>query len=253
MKNLFINTMIAIVCFTLGYVSYPSINNLEAKSMNHINADNNIKDDSTAIEVKTSLPTMKNDTVIKNNFELTANTNKESEKLDEINIGKQVDPILKEQLTDETVIVVQKELEEWSVSHTERINDLVTAHMSSENAEHMKTQISKDNDFLTQPPIKQDPIEDENWAYNMEQQLKLLIAQHELSDKFQLLNLSCKQLMCDIFGIEKEGNTWFKLYISLLQNAPMVDFPDGSNDPKSVIYMENDLAVVYSQIRFKSS
>lgn len=125
--------------------------------------------------------------------------------------------------------------------------------MSHETAEHMKLQISKDNEFLSQPPINQDPIEDENWAYNMEQQLKVLISQHELSDSFELLNLSCKQLMCDILGVEKDGNTWFKLYISILQAAPNAEFPDDNNATKSVQYMEGDIAVVYSQIKFKSS
>ncbi|MFT5529084.1 MAG: hypothetical protein ACI9C0_000753 [Alteromonadaceae bacterium] len=255
MKNLFINTIIAIVCFTLGYTFYPTINETKVESTltNKINNENNVKEDTTVVKAQKTVPTIKSDSGISKNLEITASTKEESLELDKVNVGEQVNPAIKEKITDETVILVQKELEEWSVVHKDQINELVTAHMSSENAEHMKLQISKDNEFLTKPPIKQDPIEDDNWAYNMEQQLKLLISQHELSDKFQLLNLSCKQLMCDIFGVEKEGNSWFKLYVSLLQNAPNVEFPDGSNDPKSVVYMENDVAVVYSQIRFKSS
>jgi len=251
MKNLFINTVIAIVCFTLGYAFYPSINEakIETTLSNKVNTENIVIDDTAVVKV----PTIKVNSDASNDLAMSVSAKEESVELDEANVDEQVNLVVKEKITDESVIFVQKELEEWSVAHKDQINELVTAHMSSENAEHMKLQISKNNEFLTQPPIKQDPIEDDNWAYNMEQQLKLLISQHELSDKFQLLNLSCKQLMCDIFGVEKEGNTWFKLYVSLLQNAPKVEFPDGNNDPKSVVYMENDVAVVYSQIRFKSS
>jgi len=252
MKNLFINAIVAIVCFTLGYGFYPSINDTEIVTAlsDKVDIEN---DDTAVVKAQELVPTIKVNSDLSNDLVTSANAKEENVALDEVNIDEEVNPVVKEQITDETVIVAQKELEEWSVAHKDQINELVTAHMTSENAEHMKLQISKDNEFLTQPPIKQDPIEDDNWAYNMEQQLKLLISQHELSDKFQLLNLSCKQLMCDIFGVEKEGNTWFKLYVSLLQNAPKVEFPDGNNDPKSVVYMENNVAVVYSQIRFKSS
>ncbi len=252
MRNLIINIIIAIVCFTSGYALYPSINDAEFETTltNEVTDENNgiedivvVKATKTPLELKTN----------SNPTGLSASAKEKNVELDKANEDEQIDTVVKEKITDETVTVVQKELEEWSTVHKEHINELVTAHMSSVSAEHMKLQISKDNEFLTQPPIKQDPIEDGNWSYNMEQQLKLLISQHELSDKFQLLNLSCKQLMCDIFGVEKEGNSWFKLYVSLLQNAPNVDFPDGNNDPKSVVYMENDVAVVYSQIRFKSS
>ena len=117
----------------------------------------------------------------------------------------------------------------------------------------MKSRIFEDNDFLTEPTIKQDPEDDMNWAYNMEEQLKLIISQHELSDSFELVNLTCKQLMCDIFGVEKTSNTWIKLYVSLLQNAPNIELPNGQNDPKSVVYMEDGVAVVYAQLRFNNN
>ncbi|WP_206486532.1 hypothetical protein [Thalassotalea sp. G2M2-11] len=255
MKNMTINILIAIVCFTSGYALYPTINDTEFEPTltNDVKSENSTTKDIAVV----SVPNVSQKSNINSGnstlAELPASTKEKNVELDIANENEQFDTVVEDKITDETVIVVQKELEEWSIVHKDHINELVTAHMSSENAEHMKLQISKDNEFLTQPPIKQDPIEDDNWAYNMEQQLKLLISQHELSDKFQLLNLSCKQLMCDIFGVEKESNIWFKLYVSLLQNAPKVEFPDGNNDPKSVIYMENDVAVVYSQIRFKSS
>jgi len=254
MKNLFTNIIIAIVCFTLGYVFYPTINGTKIEPIltNKISTDENIKDDSATAKVQRTVSELNNEKTISNNSEQLTSVVDDFE-VDIVNTSTQVSSVKKDKVIDEAVIFVQKELEEWSVVHKEQINELISAHMSSETAEHMKLQISKDNEFLSQPPINQDPIEDENWAYNMEQQLKVLISQHELSESFELLNLSCKQLMCDILGVEKDGNTWFKLYISLLQTTLNAEFPDGNNDPKSVKYMEGDVAVVYSQIRFKSS
>jgi hypothetical protein len=254
MKNLITNIIIAIVCFTLGYMFYPSINetNINPILTNEKNSDENIQSNSETVKQQKIVTESINDRTITNTPEQLANIVEETE-VDEINTTPQVSSEIKDKAKDEGNIVFQTELEEWSAVHKEQINELISAHMSGETAEHMKLQILKDNEFLSKPPINQDPIEDENWAYNMEQQLKLLISQHELSDSFELLNLSCKQLLCDILGVEKDGNTWFKLYINLLQTAPNAEFPDGNNDPKSVQYMEGDIAVIYSQIRFKSS
>jgi len=254
MKNLFTNIIIAIVCFTLGYVLYPSINETSINPIltDKTSQDEKIENDSETVKEQKSVAELINDKTITNTPEQLVSIVEDVE-VDKVNTNPHLSSDIKDKVKDEDVIVLQKELEEWSVVHKDQINELVSAHMSNKTAEHMKLQISKDNEFLSQPPINQDPIEDENWAYNMEQQLKVLISQHELSHSFELLNLSCKQLLCDILGVEKDGNTWFKLYINLLQTAPNAEFPDGNNDPIFVTYLEGDVAVVYSQIRFKSN
>jgi len=251
MKSLSINTLIAIVCFTLGYVFYPVVNESNVELEPTLVNKKEVEDNFQIVKTQKSVSTTKSEILAASNLEVLPNVEEGNTQID--TEGEQVQTTDKENILDETVIALQKELKEWSVDHKDRIDELVTANMSSETSEHMKSKISQDNDFLSEPPIEQDSTEDDTWAYNMEQQLKLLIDQHELSDKFELLNLSCKQLMCDILGIEKEGSTWMKLYFSLLKNAPMVNFPDGNNAPKSVMYMDNNVAVVYSQIKFKSS
>lgn len=254
MKNLFINIIIAIVCFTLGYVFYPSINEINVNPIltNETSPDKNIQNKSENVKQQKIISKLTNDNTINNTPEQMASIVEDIE-VGEVSTSPQINNVIKNKVTDEVTTLVQNELKEWSVNHKDQINKLISSHMTSESAEHMQFQISKNNEFLSQPPINQDPIEDENWAYNMEQQLTVLISQHELSDSFELLNLSCKQLLCDILGVEKDGNTWFKVYISLLQTAPGAEFPDGNNDPKSVQYMEGDVAIVYSQIRFTNS
>lgn len=254
MKGLLIKSIIAVVFFVLGYVFYPTINSVQNEGAieSEIKAQSLIKNDAKRDVLQTfeplasnKLPTVKKVQVPEaKNAKVEINLLTIEEQTTSLNVQEELEEI------DETGVSIQEELVQWSAEHKKQIEQLIEANMQNESAEHMKAQISNGNDFLSKPPIMQDLIEDELWAYNMEQQLRLLIAQHELSYGFNLLNLSCRQLMCDIFGIEKESNTWIKLYFSLLQNAPNAEFPDANSGLKSIQYMQNDTS---SQIRFKSN
>lgn len=263
MKNWIVNIGIAIVCFALGYAYYPTINDVKLNVHSTPAATDNERDkpaqdlndrqETSATTVTAGTRKIINDT--------NSIASEESEGVDDVAVIDHVNRSVSGSSNvksepndvDELAASVQQELEQWSADHRAQIDQLVDENMSGESAEHMKAQISNGNDFLSKPPVMQDSYEDEHWAYNMEQQLSLLIAQHELSNGFKLLNLSCKQLMCDIFGIENESNTWIKLYFNLLQNAPNAEFPDANSGLKSIQYMQNGASIIYSQIRFKSN
>jgi len=225
MKKWLRNTLVILVCVKLGYMFYPVVNTSDED-----------------VVLAEESPTIVNEPVL-------------APVVEEVPIKEEVEEITQTIASNENnkPSVLESELQRWSADHKNRISELIHQYMSNDNAEHMKYQILKDNDYFVQPSIKQDSVIDSYWSSNMEVQLKSLIESHEQNEKFELLHISCKQLMCDILGIEKEENTWFNLYVSLLQKSPSVDFPDGNNNPKSVVHMENDVAVVYSQIRFKSS
>ncbi|MCB5228067.1 MAG: hypothetical protein NWQ54_25780 [Paraglaciecola sp.] len=254
MQKIFINSAIGILCFVLGYVAYPIINNTETvmtvSNNNNVNTSNK-----AAISIEKPRETMSTInphlTAAANNqqtAELTELTAIVDADVDDISHGR---AIFNNGVTAEEVLGFEQALEDWSTEHKNHLNDLIDAYMSNQrSAEGMKSQIAKDNDFLQKPKIKQDPVEDANWAYTMEQQVRMLIAQHELSASFNVINVSCKQLVCDILGAEKTANTWFNLYISLLQSLPNADFAD-DNGAKSVVYLENNNTMVYFQIKFK--
>jgi len=255
MKNLFSNIVVAAVCLSSGYLLYPVLNenNEELELVNELNTNN----EQQLSQTKTDTPQLvaqsdKKVVETKNNPVIT-NIEKDDKVLvaeKDINVPE---PAQNDEVVNDSRIVLQQELKEWTMEHKERIDELITANMSSSVSEGMKAQVIKDNDFLTKPELKQDSTEDENWSYNMEQEINRIIAEQALGDKFELLNISCKQLTCDILGVEKEGNTWFKLYVNILKNAPMAEFPNGENAPKSLVYMDNGKSLIYSQIRFKSS
>lgn len=145
------------------------------------------------------------------------------------------------------------ELATWAEQHKNKINDLITAHAPDAVAEHMVKKVSEDNDFLSAPELKQDLEQDENWAYNTEQELKTYINNHQFAEQFQLLNLSCKQLTCDILGIEKAPQAWLQIFFSMFSNINNLLPPDETKPTRSVSYMNGDnTSTIYYQLQFKS-
>ena len=283
MKNIIINISVGLVCLALGYATYPILNKGNKPDINNemasagftVAAESNLAASPSSSHSQgesqilgsaqktnsVNQPSVE-DSIDSEHFKvehpLDSAVNKDDHYLDdsEAYTDNEIDsPVASasqptSQSTSQASTPEQVALNDWSAEHKVQIDDLVTSYLSDKSAKHMKSRIFEDNDFLTEPTIKQDPEDDMNWAYNMEEQLKLIISQHELSDSFELVNLTCKQLMCDIFGVEKTSNTWIKLYVSLLQNASNIELPNGQNDPKSVVYMEDGVAVVYAQLRF---
>ncbi|MCH2056041.1 MAG: hypothetical protein MK214_05400 [Thalassotalea sp.] len=153
------------------------------------------------------------------------------------------------QLTEEELV-----LNEWATEHRSKLQELITANSSSELSSHMFAKIQEGNDFVTQPELKQDVIDDDVWAYNMTQELRQFIENHKHAANFELLNVSCKQLMCDILGKDIGGNTWFKIYIDALTQIPNAEFPSSETEsPMSLTYLDGNDNIVYAQVKFKPS
>ncbi|MCP4413717.1 MAG: hypothetical protein GY808_14245 [Gammaproteobacteria bacterium] len=105
---------------------------------------------------------------------------------------------------NESYTLDEQELQKWSVDHTEQLLKLIETNLPDFVAKEMKKQITINNNFLDNPELRQEPIEDSNWAFLMEQYLNDFISTHELSDDFELINLTCKQLTCGILGINHD-------------------------------------------------
>ena len=153
------------------------------------------------------------------------------------------------QLTEDELL-----LSDWASEHRSKVSELIEAHASPQLSGHMVEKMKEANSFVTQPELKQPLAEDEGWAFNMEQELRQFIASHETAESFELLNLSCKQLVCDILGRDSGGHSWQKLYIAILTKVPTVELPNPNiNPPKMLNYLDGDIAMIYAQIRFKPS
>ncbi len=157
-------------------------------------------------------------------------------------------------ITEQATLLTEDELvlSDWASEHRSKVSDLIEAHASPQLSGYMVEKMKEANSFVSQPELKQPLAEDEGWAFNMEQELRQFIASHETTESFELLNLSCKQLVCDILGRDSGGHSWQKLYIAILTKVPTVELPNPNiNPPKMLNYLDGDIAMIYAQIRFK--
>jgi len=260
MKNGFLVSLTGVLCFILGYLAYPQVNSIEEDNSQLVQSSYT-QQSKSHVEENPQISPQKTD------IRLTRQqyTDDKQVRLDEISSFKN-DGTNKEQITNEASLssslddtqtfedydqLLEDELKEWSSNHKTTVQDLITTHMSPEAAESMFGMIAKDNEFLTKPTFQQSSETDQVWAFEMEQQLQYLIEQHELSPQFELLNISCKQLMCDIVGIEKQARSWLTIYFSLLSSIATID-TSNENGTKSIQYVQDENYITYWQIKFKS-
>ncbi len=152
---------------------------------------------------------------------------------------------------EEAIPLDEQELQQWSLEHTERLLEQIDAISPDFVAEEMKKTITKKNDFLNNPVIQQDPTEDSNWVFAMEQYLTDFISTHELGDDFEIYNLTCKQLRCGIFGLEKNESSWRKIFMDILQNTPNIVIPVGKDNMIHTSFHVDTTSYVYLQLEFK--
>lgn len=144
----------------------------------------------------------------------------------------------------------REELDNWVISHIDKLDRIIDENMPVTISSDMKSSLMKNNQMLNDPVIQQDSVDDDNWAFLMEQDIRAHIAQHELATGFELLNVSCKQLICDVVGIERESSVWMKIYRGFY-SFPNILLPKEGSKPVNIIRMDNDLVYVYAQIMFK--
>lgn len=250
MKNFSIAVVAAVAIYLFGYFSYPLFNDVQNNPASITELQSETLSVSAAADNPASVM------VVDAQQQATARETKVTDDTSTSSSSDLSESESTSNIASHTTNVTHADKEDrqqWSIAHQQRIVDLVNAYASDETREFIQQKILDNNEFLSGNDFKQDPAEDENWAYNMEQQLEMLILEHEMSDNFELLNLVCKQLTCDIFGIESKGNSWIQIYISLLKTVPNAEFSTGINDPKQLSFIENDGALIYAQLRFTSS
>lgn len=252
MKSIISNIAIAVLAFFAGYLAYPSLNKVKAPE-----------------KYEPSALTQKQNThqAIGHTPDKVANKSRVTEPADvtkltkatesDVNAEQKTDPIaliddIPVNTAAESATKEQKdELIQWAAQHKADLNELITTHVPGHIAENMFNKIAENNDFLAEPKMKQAPELDANWAYNTEQELTNYINNHSEAKHFDLISVSCKQLKCDVLGIEKEAQAWLKIFFSMFKNIPSVNPPDSSGDTKSLSYLNGDeTSSIYYQLKF---
>jgi hypothetical protein len=145
------------------------------------------------------------------------------------------------------------ELAAWSEDYKKELFLIVDENMPQHAADFMKSQINENSMHINNREPQQDPAIDENWAYIMEQDIRSLINQHELKAGFDTLSVTCKQLSCEIMGVEFTPRSWQKIYVSLLTDLPNVVLPDMNGATPTFSINEGERDLVFGRISFKRS
>lgn len=254
MKSILGYTFIALISFVIGYFTYPTLNPLSVvENTNAVATESNKNladetndelvnfDKGPVVEGDENSKVLEDETI-----KVTSNSSSEalqqtSKTVSSINPPKQV--------TNNSMQT--QALQEWGEQHNSELEILIATHMPTDIAPHMLEQVKLDNQFLSSPEIKQPLAQDNLWAYNKEQELKAYIARHELADKFELLNVSCKQLMCDVLGLEQEPQAWIKIFFSMFKNITNMMTPNESQGAKAINYVNGDGSTsIYFQLKF---
>ena len=259
LKTLLSYLTVALLGFGVGYLTHPLINtsnDLTTKTLSNkpqrkyeqpssqLRAQTK-SNNSTAVVAKSKA----GDSLIKANVEKTTSSATANE--DPIAIIQ----IIPENTAAQSITPEQTaELRAWANNHKAELNELINTHLPNHIAQNMIDMIGQNNAFLTQPAVKQDPAIDANWAVSTEEELRSYIENHPESSHFDLISVSCKQLKCDVLGIEKEAQAWIKIFFSMFKNLPNVNPPDSSGDTNSFSFLNgDDTTSVYYQLKFKPS
>jgi len=258
MNNTLKSLLLVIVSFALGYNLYPAINSASLEKSHNENAsvpqqqikanteqttntrDNNNQQTvmASTVEKAVTVETSNNDTVVIES-ESSYSTHKTNEQEKENQPANNLSP-------------EQTELLSWTKEHKEQLLQVIDDNFPESIKSSMKSTLEENNPFLNEPELRQDQDIDNNWAYLMEQDIKTLISQHELGKGVEVLQVTCKQLRCDMLVIENQGNVWWPIYSSLFA-LPNVKFPKDNSTAVNVSRIENGLFYIYSQLDFNAS
>ncbi|MCU4677293.1 hypothetical protein N7931_16845 [Catenovulum sp. 2E275] len=154
---------------------------------------------------------------------------------------------------DTASVQEKSEIKQWAKNHIDDLEQIMDDNFPENIAENMKAGILENNDFLNDTELQQQAELDENWAYLMEQDIRSLIAQDQNSDGFQLLQVTCKQLVCDILGIETQPYSWNKIMSGLFRGLSNIRFETDSSKIRNLSWFQDDISYTYAQLLFKQA
>jgi len=261
MQNIIIGTLLGLM---IGYGVYPllhptinstdkNINQTLTKTSERDSYEPNIQkkiDNSVAlssqnrtIEKQTYTTSLADQpiTTIETQTEITSNDALESIQTQDIVTESDQDYVSADQI----------ELNEWTDSHKKELFKILDEKIPSDFLEGLKTAILKDNDFINSPTVRQDPAIDSDWGIMMEYQLRDVIERHPSIAGFEIFSISCKQLTCEILGVENEPYSWMPIMNSFFKD-PTISKTLDPPSIKGTSYPRDKLNYWYIRLGFKA-
>lgn len=146
-------------------------------------------------------------------------------------------------------LVAQKS---WSQNRKADIESLIKEH-NSEGVDFMIDKLIGENPYLTEHAIRQDPIEDEIWSIQMQQDLYLMLHQHQTiaAGLAVIQDLSCRQLTCEVIVVEHSPNVWMPVYLDTLGKLAAQGYSLDNDSPHNYQFTFENQGFVYNQFVFR--
>jgi hypothetical protein len=250
-KNV-IGVGLLLISALLGYVAYPIINSSQREQSSDDNFMSVIEEPKTTLDSRDSIlqnksqenlniePLDTKETNLFNQDELTS-----SGSLEEITQSNNFEV----RMSEEDKIIAQ-ELNDWAESHKKILYDLIESKLPEKAASNLKKLILIQNQSIEPRTVYQDAVLDEAWAYQMEQTLNDLIMQYEPSYGTEIVNITCKQLICEVLGINHAEPTLLVLQTTIRNHPLLINILDSVQTRMSST-IENNRFYVYFQLTFK--
>lgn len=141
------------------------------------------------------------------------------------------------------------DLKVWRFNYKEYLFLLLDRYVTYPTSENMKKAIMKENQMFKSHKLRQNPTADFHWAQQTEAAIYYYLEHHENGPGFELLSVQCKQLVCDIVGIEIESEAWKKIYRGFYV-FPNIRYPRKDYQMTNVYRKSVGSTYIYAQVFF---
>lgn len=130
---------------------------------------------------------------------------------------------------DEGTRSAQQEFLDWQNQRKQEIAIQLERIEDQELQSFIASKVIDENPLFSTTELRQNPLEDEIWSMQLQQDLSLVLQQHQhvASVQVSIDSIVCKQLVCEVIAQEHSPNTWGEVYFdtiaTLLQRGFSID------------------------------
>lgn len=139
---------------------------------------------------------------------------------------------------------------EWARTHAQNLYDTFDRWASKETAWGMRDAVGKNSAFIRPREKVMDDATDENWALVKQQELRDIMQANSRASEFELVSLTCKQLMCEIVGSTRSIDVWRGIFRDLLVQAKNIAPSNDEEGDMVGLFNDDGIRRVYTLCRF---
>ncbi|WP_018277934.1 hypothetical protein WKI13_09190 [Teredinibacter turnerae] len=149
---------------------------------------------------------------------------------DQLSTLQKVDQSIKSPVENDALDVDDPEFRAWTDDRAREVEAIINNIAKDYSVrEHMLEKIKSESQFLNPRDAEQDPYDDEIWAYEKKQELANIIYSQPGSSSLEISSITCKQLLCEVIGKERD-NAWLPILRQILIQAKNIDYKNNNSE-----------------------